>query len=89
MIATQVASPFLAPFKLAIYAAILLACRSCCINFGRLFHPVSIVTKNVRSAATHPAWCLLLRHGFSYFLVFPIVSPFIEISPTGIADDRH
>ena len=87
MIATQVASPFLAPFKLAIYTAIF-------IGIPFLLHQLwSFVSPGLYRHEKRFALPLLTSSvalfycgmAFSYFLVFPIVFTFfIEISPTGI-----
>ena len=88
MIATQVASPFLAPFKLAIYTAIF-------IGIPFLLHQLwSFVSPGLYRHEKRFALPLLTSSvalfycgmAFSYFLVFPIVFTFfIEISPTGIS----
>ena len=88
MIATQVASPFLAPFKLAIYAAIF-------VGVPFLLHQLwSFVSPGLYRHEKRFALPLLTSSvvlfycgmAFSYFLVFPIVFTFfIEISPTGIS----
>ena len=88
MIATQVASPFLAPFKLAIYAAIF-------VGVPFLLHQLwSFVSPGLYRHEKRFALPLLISSvvlfycgmAFSYFLVFPIVFTFfIEISPTGIS----
>ena len=88
MIATQVASPFLAPFKLAIYAAIF-------VGVPFLLHQLwSFVSPGLYRHEKRFALPLLISSvilfycgmAFSYFLVFPIVFTFfIEVSPTGIS----
>lgn len=87
MIATQVASPFLAPFKLAIYAAIF-------VGIPFLLHQLwSFVSPGLYRHEKRFALPLLLSSialfycgmAFSYFLVFPIVFSFmIEVGITDI-----
>ncbi len=87
MIATQVASPFLAPFKLAIYVAIF-------VGIPFLLHQLwSFVSPGLYRHEKRFALPLLLSSialfycgmAFSYFLVFPIVFSFmIEVGITDI-----
>ena len=87
MIATQVASPFLAPFKLAIYTAIF-------VGIPFLLHQLwSFVSPGLYRHEKRFALPLLLSSialfycgmAFSYFLVFPIVFSFmIEVGITDI-----
>ena len=87
MIATQVASPFLAPFKLAIYAAIF-------VGVPFLLHQLwSFISPGLYRHEKRFAMPLLLSSvvlfycgmAFSYFLVFPIVFTFmIEVGITDI-----
>ena len=88
MIATQVASPFLAPFKLAVYTAIF-------IGMPFLLHQLwSFVSPGLYRHEKRFALPLLTSSValfysgmvFSYLLVFPIVFTFfIEINPAGIS----
>ena len=88
MIATQVASPFLAPFKLAVYTAIF-------IGMPFLLHQLwSFVSPGLYRHEQRFALPLLTSSvalfycgmAFSYLLVFPIVFTFfIEINPAGIS----
>ena len=87
LIATQVASPFLAPFKLAIYVAIF-------VGIPFLLHQLwSFVSPGLYRHEKRFALPLLLSSialfycgmAFSYFLVFPIVFSFmIEVGITDI-----
>ena len=87
MIATQVASPFLAPFKLAIYTAIF-------VGVPFLLHQLwSFISPGLYRHEKRFAMPLLLSSvvlfycgmAFSYFLVFPIVFTFmIEVGITDI-----
>lgn len=87
MIATQVASPFLAPFKLAIYTAIF-------VGVPFLLHQLwSFISPGLYRYEKRFAMPLLLSSvvlfycgmAFSYFLVFPIVFTFmIEVGITDI-----
>lgn len=87
MIATQVASPFLAPFKLAIYTAIF-------VGVPFLLHQLwSFISPGLYRHEKRFALPLLLSSvvlfycgmAFSYFLVFPIVFTFmIDVGITDI-----
>ncbi len=87
MIATQVASPFLTPFKLAVYAAIFIA-------MPVLLHQAwSFVSPGLYKHEKRFARPLLvssialfyLGMAFAYFLVFPLVFAFMaSITPEGV-----
>jgi len=87
MIATEVASPFLTPFKLAIFAAIFL-------GMPYLLHQIwSFVSPGLYKHEKHFATPLLLSSivlfytgvAFSYFLVFPLIFQFMAgVTPDGV-----
>ena len=87
MIATQVTSPFLTPFKLAIYTAIF-------IGVPFLLHQLwGFVSPGLYRSEKRFAFPLLFSSvvlfytgmAFSYFLVFPLVfSFFVAVSPEGV-----
>ena len=87
MIATQVTSPFLTPFKLAIYTAIF-------IGIPFLLHQLwAFVSPGLYRSEKRFAFPLLFSSvvlfyagmAFSYFLVFPLVFNFLAmVSPEGV-----
>ncbi len=87
MIATQVTSPFLTPFKLAIYTAIF-------IGIPFLLHQLwAFVSPGLYRSEKRFAFPLLFSSvvlfyagmAFSYFLVFPLVFGFlVTVSPEGV-----
>ena len=87
MIATQVTTPFLTPFKLAIYTAIF-------VGVPFLLHQLwGFVSPGLYRSEKRFAFPLLFSSvvlfyagmAFSYFLVFPLVfSFFVAVSPEGV-----
>ncbi|MDG1703252.1 MAG: twin-arginine translocase subunit TatC [Pseudomonadales bacterium] len=87
MIATQVTSPFLTPFKLAIYTAVF-------IGVPFLLHQLwAFVSPGLYRSEKRFAFPLLFSSvvlfyagmAFSYFLVFPLVFDFLAmVSPEGV-----
>ncbi len=87
MIATQVASPFLTPFKLAVYTAVF-------VGMPFLLHQVwgfispGLYLREKRFAApllTSSIVLFYLGMAFSYFLVFPLVFEFFaSVTPVGV-----
>ena len=87
MIATQVASPFLTPFKLAVYAAVF-------VGMPVLLHQAwSFVSPGLYKHEKRFARPLLVSSvalfysgmAFAYFLVFPLVFAFMaSVTPTGV-----
>ena len=88
MIATGVASPFLAPFKLTLYLSIFVA-MPFILHQAWAFVAPGLYRHEKRFALPLLISSVVLFYcgmAFSYFLVFPIVFTFfIEISPTGIS----
>jgi sec-independent protein translocase protein TatC len=87
MIATQVTTPFLTPFKLAVYSAIF-------VGVPFLLHQLwGFVSPGLYRSEKRFAFPLLFSSvvlfyagmAFSYFLVFPLVfSFFVAVSPEGV-----
>ena len=88
MIATEVASPFLTPFKLSLLAAVFLAIPFILYQFwafvapGLYKHEKKLVFPLVISSA-----CLFyLGVAFAYFVVFPLIFAFLtSVAPEGVA----
>ena len=87
MIATQVASPFLAPFKLAIYAAIFAGVPYLLHQIWAFVSP-GLYRHERRFALPLLATSSVLFYcgiAFCYFLVFPLIFAFfIQVSPEGV-----
>lgn len=88
MIATQVTSPFLTPFKLAIYTAIFIGVPFLLHQLWGFVSP-GLYRKEKRFAFPLLFSSVLLFYAgmaFSYFLVFPLVfNFFVSVSPEGVA----
>ncbi|MDE0694117.1 MAG: twin-arginine translocase subunit TatC [Gammaproteobacteria bacterium] len=88
MIATQVASPFLTPFKLAIYAAIFAAVPLLLHQMWGFVSP-GLYLREKRFAAPLLFSSIVLFYlgmAFAYFLVFPLVFEFFaSVTPEGVA----
>ncbi len=88
MIATQVASPFLTPFKLAIYAAIFAAVPVLLHQMWGFVSP-GLYLREKRFAAPLLLSSILLFYlgmAFAYLLVFPLVFEFFaNVTPEGVA----
>ena len=88
MIATQVASPFLTPFKLAIYAAIFAAVPVLLHQMWGFVSP-GLYLREKRFAAPLLVSSIALFYlgmAFAYFLVFPLVFQFFaNVTPEGVA----
>ena len=88
MIATQVASPFLTPFKLAIYAAIFAAVPVLLHQMWGFVSP-GLYLREKRFAAPLLFSSIVLFYlgmAFAYFLVFPLVFEFFaSVTPEGVA----
>ena len=87
MIATQVASPFLAPFKLAIYAAIFAGVPYLLHQIWAFVSP-GLYRHERKFALPLLATSSILFYcgiAFCYFLVFPLIFAFfIQVSPEGV-----
>ena len=87
MIATQVASPFLAPFKLAIYAAIFAGVPYLLHQIWAFVSP-GLYRQERKFALPLLATSSILFYcgiAFCYFLVFPLIFAFfIQVSPEGV-----
>jgi len=88
MIATEVASPFLAPFKLTLFASLFIGMPYL------LYQAWSFVTPGLYSKEQRFALPLLISSmvlfylgtAFAYFVVFPLLfSFFAAVAPTGVA----
>lgn len=88
MIATQVASPFLTPFKLAIYAAIFAAVPVLLHQMWGFVSP-GLYLREKRFAAPLLVSSIALFYlgmAFAYYLVFPLVFQFFaNVTPEGVA----
>ena len=88
MIATQVASPFLTPFKLAIYAAIFAAVPVLLHQMWGFVSP-GLYLREKRFAAPLLFSSIVLFYlgmAFAYYLVFPLVFEFFaSVTPEGVA----
>jgi sec-independent protein translocase protein TatC len=87
MIATEVASPFLTPFKLAIYSAVFLS-MPVILHQAWAFISPGLYLREKRFALPLLVSSILLFYlgmAFAYFLVFPIVFKFFaSVTPTGV-----
>ena len=88
MIATQVASPFLAPFKLAMYLSIYGAAPIILHQIWSFIAP-GLYSNERKFAAPLLISSILLFYlgmGFAYFIVFPLVFGFFtSVGPDGVA----
>ncbi len=88
MIATQVASPFLTPFKLALVAAVFVAMPYLLYQFWAFVAP-GLYTHEKRLAVPLLASSIVLFYlgmAFAYFVVFPLVFRFFTaVTPEGVA----
>jgi sec-independent protein translocase protein TatC len=88
MIATQVASPFLTPFKLALIAAVFLAMPFVLYQFWAFVAPGLYKHEKHLATPLLISSILLFYIGiaFAYFLVFPLIFAFLSAStPDGVA----
>ena len=87
MIATQVASPFLTPFKLALVAAVFVAMPYLLYQFWAFVAP-GLYTHEKRLAVPLLASSIVLFYlgmTFAYFVVFPLVFGFFtSVTPDGV-----
>jgi sec-independent protein translocase protein TatC len=88
MIATQVASPFLTPFKLALVVALFVAMPYVLYQFWAFVAP-GLYTHEKRLAVPLLASSIVLFYlgmAFAYFVVFPLVFGFFTaVTPDGVA----
>lgn len=88
MIATQVASPFLTPFKLALVVAVFLAMPYLLYQFWAFVAP-GLYTHEKRLALPLVSSSIVLFYlgmAFAYFVVFPLVFRFFTaVTPEGVA----
>jgi len=88
MIATQVASPFLTPFKLALVVAVFVAMPYLLYQFWAFVAP-GLYTHEKRLAVPLLASSIVLFYlgmAFAYFVVFPLVFAFFtSVTPEGVA----
>jgi len=88
MIATQVASPFLTPFKLALVVAVFVAMPYILYQFWAFVAP-GLYTHEKRLAVPLLASSIVLFYlgmVFAYFVVFPLVFGFFtSVTPEGVA----
>jgi sec-independent protein translocase protein TatC len=88
MIATQVASPFLTPFKLALVAAVFVAMPYLLYQFWAFVAP-GLYTHEKRLALPLVSSSIVLFYlgmAFAYFVVFPLVFRFFTaVTPEGVA----
>jgi sec-independent protein translocase protein TatC len=88
MIATQVASPFLTPFKLALVIAVFVAMPYLLYQFWAFVAP-GLYTHEKRLALPLVASSIVLFYlgmAFAYFVVFPLVFGFFtSVTPDGVA----
>lgn len=88
MIATDVASPFLTPFKLTLFVAVLLAAPFILHQIWAFIAP-GLYTHEKRLALPLLASSVVLFYGgmaFAYFVVFPLVFGFFtSVGPEGVA----
>ena len=87
MIATQVASPFLTPFKLAVYTALFVSAPFLLHQIWGFISP-GLYMREKRFAAPLLVSSILLFYlgmAFSYYLVFPLVFEFFaSVTPDGV-----
>lgn len=88
MIATQVASPFLTPFKLSMVAAVFLAMPWILYQFWSFVAP-GLYQHEKRLALPLMASSVILFYigmAFAYFIVFPLIFGFmVSVTPEGVA----
>jgi sec-independent protein translocase protein TatC len=88
MIATQVASPFLTPFKLVLVVAVFVAMPYLLYQFWAFVAP-GLYTHEKRLALPLVASSIVLFYfgmAFAYFVVFPLVFGFFaSVTPAGVA----
>lgn len=87
MIATEVASPFLTPFKLTFFVAVLLAIPYILFQFWAYVSPALYRREKVIAVPILASSILLFYAGiaFSYYVVFPIIFGFFtSVSPEGV-----
>jgi len=88
MIATQVASPFLTPFKLALVVAVFVAMPYLLYQFWAFVAP-GLYTHEKRLAVPLVSSSIVLFYlgmAFAYFVVFPLVFRFFTaVTPEGVA----
>ena len=93
MIATEVASPFVTPFKLSMYSALFLAMPFILHQSRAFISSVSICAKNALRMPLLVSSILLYYLGmmFAYYLVFPIAFKFLRERDAGRRhdDDGH
>jgi sec-independent protein translocase protein TatC len=87
MIATEVASPFLTPFKLSMYSAVFLA-MPVILHQAWAFISPGLYLREKRFAVPLLVSSIVLYYlgmAFAYFLVFPIAFKFFaSVTPTGV-----
>ncbi len=87
MIATEVASPFLTPFKLSIYSAFFLAMPVILHQIWAFISP-GLYLREKRFAMPLLVSSIILYYlgmAFAYYLVFPLVFNFFaSVTPTGV-----
>ena len=87
MIATEVASPFLTPFKLSMYSAVFLA-MPVILHQAWAFISPGLYLREKRFAVPLLVSSVVLYYlgmAFAYFLVFPIAFKFFaSVTPTGV-----
>ena len=87
MIATQVASPFLTPFKLALVAAILVAMPYILYQFWAFVAPGLYRNEKrlVFPLMVTSSFLFYLGMAFAYFVVFPLMFAFFQaVAPEGV-----
>ncbi|WP_111642973.1 twin-arginine translocase subunit TatC [Marinimicrobium alkaliphilum] len=88
MIATEVASPFLAPFKLTLFVAILLSIPYILYQVWAFIAPGLYIHEKRLAVPLVTSSVLLFYAGlaFAYFVVFPLVFGFFtSVGPEGVA----
>ena len=87
MIATQVASPFLTPFKLALVAAVLIAMPYILYQFWAFVAPGLYRNEKrlVFPLLVSSSFLFYLGMAFAYFVVFPLMFAFFQaVAPDGV-----
>ena len=87
MIATEVASPFLTPFKLTFFVAVLLAIPYILFQFWAYISPALYMREKRIAIPILLSSVVLFYAGiaFSYYIVFPIIFGFFtSVSPEGV-----
>ena len=88
MIATEVASPFLTPFKLTLLSAVFLAIPFILYQFWAFVAPALYKHEKrlVFPLVISSAFLFYLGVSFAYFLVFPLIFAFLtSVAPEGVA----